>query len=229
MRPATVVTPGDKLDEAARIGVLASKLQVRVLELTIDALRGRGAPGVTLLARSFEQMQEALDLLEPRCQWEVASLRVASRFDAEGALVARNEASARRGVRLLAVGGPKTLVTNPLWPSDVPFGRVAPVYGQMILMDRSCAILPGPLTAQGGETVWMFTTPEIVRAACELWDATYAVSVEPDRELPRFNPRQVEVARRRARGWTNTRIARDLGISARTVTAELARLPVIVF
>src|SRR5688572_5586005 len=107
------ISDEDGHDPGANIGIAWSTLQARVLQMTTDARRGRPPKGVGLLGESLERITEALDLLEPKCQREVASFRPVSQFDPLGATHARTLASQRRGIQVATIASDRVRLNNP--------------------------------------------------------------------------------------------------------------------
>ena len=213
------------LPDAVELGVLWSELQLLVLSMTASARGARPPDGVRLLGRTLTGIWEGLDWLETRAGREVVSTQRFGVFDPRGTMERRNRASARRGVRLATVVSPHVHVGNPFFATEVPYARTGPVFGPCIVVDRACAVLPGAPTAHGDDVAWLFTRADVVERTKAIWRLTFESSRVSDEQVRRFTPRQLEVARRRSQGWTCARIARDLGVSARTVTSDLNGLP----
>jgi DNA-binding CsgD family transcriptional regulator len=123
-------------------------------------------------------------------------------------------------VRAELVVPPLDLSLNPLLPSTDQVVRTAPVWLRVLVADRSCAVVEGPRRDTGEGVAWLATDRALVQQACDLWEATCAVStlVEPQQRLTR---RQFEIARAMCLGHKDARIARDLRISVRSVEREV--------
>lgn len=212
----------DDVSPGAMLPGLWSALTATMWEMTSAALTGRTPHGIRLLGVGLDGIQDALAGMEPRCRTSGMALQQRTQFDPSGRGPALDRASRRRGVITKAIACEAAGHENPFLWSEQPHVRCGPVYGGAILLDRACAILPGLPTTSGSRTAWVVTRQEIVASVCRLWDETAACSRPAcDTGWPRCTERQLEVARRRARGWTNHAIARDLGTSVRTVGAEL--------
>ena len=110
----------------------------------------------------------------------------------------------------------------PLASSSDPDLRLAPVAHPLLIADGR-RFLVGDAT---GETVWTSDDPAMVARAVsffeEVWRA--AVPAVPVGEEPPFTRRMVEIAVRLVDGATDREIARALGVSERTVSADVREM-----
>ncbi|GGL26283.1 helix-turn-helix transcriptional regulator [Phycicoccus endophyticus] len=111
----------------------------------------------------------------------------------------------------------------PLVTTAVPAMRVGPVPGPMLLTDGSHVFLSGPEGTRVSGSVWASQDPVILAAATavfeECWRAARPWQEATDR--PVLERRTYEVALRLADGAGDREIAAELGISRRTVSAEV--------
>ena len=103
--------------------------------------------------------------------------------------------------------------------------RVGAVPYPLLVVDE-LALLAGPLGTAFADTVWAVQDPDLVeraaRAYLAVWDAAVPLAEsEAPRPLP---PRTLEVALRLVDGMTDREIAAQLGVSERTVSAEVNRV-----
>ncbi len=103
--------------------------------------------------------------------------------------------------------------------------RVGPVpYPLLVVDDR--AFLAGPLGTPLADTFWAVEDLELVeraaRAYLAVWDAAVPLA-ESDAPRP-LPPRTLEVALRLVDGLTDREISAQLGVSERTVSAEVNRV-----
>lgn len=161
--------------------------------------------------------------LERRTQHEVINMQPRLTFDPEDLAWDLHDRSEARGVTLRLIVPPRTLTFHPLLTSLGPEVFFGPVTLQGILIDQRLAVLPGLTTPDGDPVAWLATGGEFLANARELMAATLAESVAargPGVERP-LNRRQFEVARMICLGRTDAAIARQLGISERTVARDI--------
>jgi DNA-binding CsgD family transcriptional regulator len=110
----------------------------------------------------------------------------------------------------------------PLVSSIVPTLRLAPVAHPLLIADGRQMVV-GDST---GETVWSCTDPETVAGAVrffeDVWRAAEPAVAEGDE--PPFTRRMVDIAVRLVEGATDREIARSLGVSERTVSADVREM-----
>lgn len=200
---------------------LALELQAKLNELAPTA---RAHPeGIRLLGVGQARLMAALAHLERRTQREVLNMQPRLTFDPEDLAWDLHDRSAARGVTLTLIVPPRTLTFHPLLTSLGPEVLFGPVTMQGILIDQSVAVLPGLTTADGDPLAWLATGGEFLDDARNLINTTIAESVParaPGVERP-LNRRQFEVARMVCLGRTDAAIARQLGISERTVARDI--------
>ncbi len=111
----------------------------------------------------------------------------------------------------------------PLMPSLAPYLRVGPVPGPMLLTDRSHVFLAGPAGTHLAATIFASEDPDIVGRATQAyltcWEAARPWQDVLDR--PELPERTLEVALLLADGASDAEIAESLGVSRRTVSAEV--------
>lgn len=128
-----------------------------------------------------------------------------------------------RGVRVRSVLPPDLVAQMPLATTIYPGLRVAPVPLNVMVCDAREVLLADP---RGGADVagWVSTDPPFVTLATdafrEVWDG--AVPWEETAALPPLSARRHLVALGLAEGLTDREIAQTLGVSERTVSAEVS-------
>ena len=214
--------------EAARHDLFrrVGRLTATVNDLALDHLAGRATSGFALLGAGMHDIDAGLDALEPQARRSVWSILPSTRFNPHDRSHELNERSIRRGLDLRTVVSPHCLTVNPLMSSIEPAVRVGHVFTTFILVDLTAAVVLGPPGNRGEPTAWRATRADVLDAVTDIWDrvwATSAPAVPPGAEPP-FTRRQVLVATRLAAGTKDAAIARELGVSVRTVVAEVATI-----
>ncbi|PKW28192.1 regulatory LuxR family protein [Phycicoccus duodecadis] len=114
----------------------------------------------------------------------------------------------------------------PLLASLVPGARVGPAPGPMVITDDQHAFLTGPPGSWLAPTLWETTDPTLVACAREVfllsWHAARPVTDVTTRPL--LTARLLDVALALADGSSDREIAEELGIGARTTSAEVRRI-----
>jgi DNA-binding CsgD family transcriptional regulator len=97
--------------------------------------------------------------------------------------------------------------------------RLAPVAHPLLIADGR-RVLVGDST---GDAVWTTSAPDVVAAAVGLFEHVWntAAPAVPEGEDPPYTPRMVEIALLLVDGATDREIARSLGVSERTVSADV--------
>lgn len=213
---------GQGTSTPAQLQNLYHTFQQRALERTADLLGGNHDPAFQLLGRGGDDIARGLAALEPRAKTSMCNIQPTYPFFVDDTAPALNARSAARGVEMPFIVAASAISMNALLTSVAPDVRVAPVFGPLMLIDRSLTVVAGSRTDRGYVTAWTTDDATLVGLANDLWDRTYAVSVPalPDGRPP-LTARQVEAARMVARGATDERIAHELHVSTRTVTADI--------
>lgn len=218
---------GDDLGPGVGLMAAAVELSAMVGDLTVQWLSARPTPGFRLLGASTGEIERNLAAaVEPVTRRSVWSLQPLLPFD-PGELIRSTEARSRhRGLDMRGVTTERTLLINPLLSSEHPEIRIGPALFQCLLADEATAVVAGPTDERGFHTAWLATRTDVVSRVAGLWHETWARSrpaLEPGARPP-FTPRQCVVARRLAVGTKDEAIARELGVSRRTVAADIAHL-----
>lgn len=110
----------------------------------------------------------------------------------------------------------------PLASSHHPHLRLFPVAHPLMVCDRRLVVV-GDST---GDSVWCTTEPGLVGRAVEFFQEVWhrAVPAVATGETPPFTARMVEIALLLVDGATDREIARSLGVSERTVSADVREL-----
>lgn len=133
----------------------------------------------------------------------------------------------RPGIDLRYVTTPLTLHRLPLLSSHHhPYLRTAPVVDSMLVVDGSQVFIGEPHSATPVTSVWVSTDARLAAAAVRVFDTAWRTAqpaVAPDAEPP-FTRRMVDVAFHLTAGASDREIAGALGVSDRTVSAEVAEI-----
>ena len=197
------VSPGDFMDEVAAL-MLSEDPRVTLIGAPPSA-RAHIRRRATATRDSVWNMQYRASLADQR----------------EGRKVGREAACATVEYRLIL--SPQAADSTPLIPTLVPYLRVGRVPGPMLLTDRSHVFLGGPAGTHLAGATFASEDPDIVSAATQTyltcWEAARPWQEVLDR--PTLPERTLEVALLLADGASDAEIAEALGISRRTVSAEV--------
>lgn len=206
------------------------------------AARAIGSLPPTALAEPVDAGQVSLDRLQmlgrdaPEARSRMLSLeRLATRSvwtlspgaaDPRGFQAAANARSSARGMDMKVVVDLRALnapVAATPGLADLVF--VAPVFLQMILIDERAVLLHGPrLGASASPSCWLYPDPPVVEAAVDLWNLTVRSAVSLPEDVIVLTDRQRAIAAQLLHGHTDATIARELGVSLRTVASEVRAL-----
>jgi DNA-binding CsgD family transcriptional regulator len=186
-----------------------------------------GGAGVRMVARDAHATREALGALEPLATRSVWTLAPGG-ADPRALEQAATERSSARGIDLRLVLDLRARAA----PLAIPHAQrgdltvlLAPVSMQLILIDERLALVPGPLLdARRGPSCWLFSEDTVVEAARHLWRTTERHAAPLPAEVVVLTERQVAISRLLLEGGTDAAIARELGISVRTVASEVRLL-----
>lgn len=146
--------------------------------------------------------------------WSIASIRSA---------VPDDERLRRRGVVSRMVI-PRRVADGrcPLASSYEPELRLAPVAHPMVVADGRLVVV-GDST---GDAVWTSSAPDVVGGAVAFFESVWrtAEPAVPAGAQPPYTPRMIRVAILLVDGATDREIARSLGVSERTVSAEVREM-----
>ncbi|MFC7490767.1 MULTISPECIES: helix-turn-helix transcriptional regulator [unclassified Knoellia] len=172
------------------------------------------------------EVMRGLATLEARTRRSVWNITPTLTFDPEDVAYSLGARSAARGVQLSMVVPPRTLRLHPLLTSFMPQVLLGPALSRTIVVDGRIAVIAGPDTVDGATTAWLASHGEFLESALRLWHATVAESrpALPAGTEPPLDRRQLEVARGVCLGRTDTAIARQLGISQRTVARDVVAI-----
>jgi len=222
--------PRSRITERDRQRVLdaAAHLQIRRSELAAQLARGEPC-GARVVARTWPGIQRWIYQEVPRWS-ELFTVRPAGTIGQLRATLPRNREVVGNGLRMVSLwdwdglkpGARRLLAGERLGRYLFGAGKI-----QMNIVDRRWALLQGPFL--GGEhTLMAVTDPDCLRAAWTYWHAAVASSYPANEEeagaLEVLTPRQRQVAALLAVDTRDQAIAQTLGISVRTVRAEIADL-----
>ena len=179
--------------------------------------------------RRFTMLSTVLEVQEPLARLEKGievSMWNVQRHNTVGAI--RDSAAMDARLRLREVDMrfilPRRVAERrcPLASSYEPDLRLAPVAHPLMVGDGRW-VLVGDST---GEVVWISRDVEVVADAMRFYDDLWqaASPAVPPGESPPFTPRMVQVGVRLAEGASDREIARSLGVSERTVSADVREM-----
>ena len=115
-------------------------------------------------------------------------------------------------------------IRSPLVSSHFAYLRLAPVAHPLMVSDRR-RILVGDAT---GDAIWTSRDPRCRRRAVRLYEGLWAAAepAVPVGQEPPFTRRMVAIALLLAEGRPTGEIARALGVSERTVSADVREMSV---
>ncbi|HMM96912.1 LuxR C-terminal-related transcriptional regulator [Phycicoccus sp.] len=106
-----------------------------------------------------------------------------------------------------------------------PYFRHHPVHAPMLVVDNRTVFVGAPTGHELAGEVWTSTSPQVVDGAVRVFDAVWRAAEDPHPdEDPPFTRRMVDVAFLLTDGASDREIAKDLGVSERTVSAEVAEV-----
>ncbi len=222
--------PRSRVREEDRQAVLdaAAILQIRRSELAACVARGETCDA-RVVARSPAAAQVWIQNQIPGWR-EVFTVRPAGTLSHLRASVPRNRALVRTGLRMVSLWDWDGLSPEARrYLAGERLGRylfgAGPI--QLNIVDRRWALLSGPFL-DGETTVMAVTDHECMAAVWRYWRAAVASSYPADEdeavELDRLTPRQRQVAALLAVDTRDDVIAETLGVSVRTVRADIAQL-----
>ncbi|WP_353951638.1 helix-turn-helix transcriptional regulator [Knoellia sp. S7-12] len=183
-------------------------------------------PGLSLFGVGQSEVMLRLTALEAKTRSTVWNTVPTLIFDPEDVAYALDARSRDRGIDVQTITPSRTLRFNPLLTSLTPDLRIGPVLFKCIIVDERVAVIAGPETVDGATTAWLASGGEFLTGALTLWHATVAESrpALPEGAEPPLNRRQLDVARGVCLGKTDTAIARQLGISERSVARAVSAI-----
>ncbi|WP_207555941.1 helix-turn-helix transcriptional regulator [Intrasporangium flavum] len=215
-------------EEAALLELHATSaaLRTRVEGLVLDFRSGRPTPGFRLLGEGLEQIDSGLSALEPTARSSVFTMQPLLFWDPRNAMIDLDGQTRLRGLDICMITSGRTAAAYPLLSSEMPHVRIGHAPTQFILIDRGTAVVGGPPSDGGYPSAWLATRADVLTLVRSVWDQALPMSRPgvPDGAEPPFTPRQCLVARRMVLGLKDAAIARELGVSVRTVAAEVAAL-----
>ncbi|MBZ5737987.1 helix-turn-helix transcriptional regulator [Nocardioides mangrovi] len=220
--------PGSRIPSSARQAVLdaAAVLQVRRTEAAAEAARGRLAEG-EIVAIGMKAISEWMASTAET--WgEILSVRPTATVAQLRAGLPANRAGFERGVSMVSVfdfygtsaEGRILLANEPVGGYLLGCGPV-----QMKIIDRRSVLLEGP-EVDGFPSLMSVGSAACMEAAWRYWEAVLASCVPADapseRTAGEFTRRQRQVIALMASDLGDDAIAASLGVSVRTVRADIA-------
>lgn len=132
------------------------------------------------------------------------------------------EAARRRGVTSRLVVNPASIHVSPLLSSYERDVRIGPVTFPLMILDSRHVVVPG----RDGDSIWTSSDPEVVALSIRAFEVVWTASrpaVAPDEDPP-LTPRMVDIAWLLAEGASDRQISRELGVSERTVSADVREM-----
>jgi len=178
-----------------------------------------------LLGRNGDEARERFPFVERHATRSVWALSP-DPADPRGLQAAATEQSRARGLDMMIVLDVAAVQGGPVAGSSEHLDRVlvAPVFLHMILVDQRAVILEGPRLDTQGTSCWLLPEPGVVRAAMALWESTLRHAVPLPEHVIQLSERQRAIANLLLDGHTDAAIARQIGVSVRTVASEVRLL-----
>ena len=178
-----------------------------------------------MLGRNGDEARARLPVVERLAERSVWTLSPGA-ADPRGLQTAATARSIARGIDMKVVVDLRAL-DGPVAasPDLADLVLVAPVFLQMILVDQRAVILHGPrLDPSAGRSCWLHPDPLVVEAAVDLWEVTVHNAIPLPDHVVFLTDRQRAIAALLLHGHTDAAIARELGVSVRTVASEVRHL-----
>lgn len=178
-----------------------------------------------MLGRNGDEVRARLPVVERLAERSVWTLSPGA-ADPRGLQAAATARSIARGIDMKVVVDLRAL-DGPVAasPEVADLVLVAPVFLQMILVDQRAVILHGPrLDPSTGPSCWLHPDPPVVEAAGDLWEMTLRNAIPLPDHVVVLTDRQRAIAALLLHGRTDAAIARELGVSVRTVASEVRHL-----
>ncbi|MBR7744118.1 helix-turn-helix transcriptional regulator [Phycicoccus sp. BSK3Z-2] len=137
---------------------------------------------------------------------------------------ALEHAARRPGVDGRYVTADQALSRLPMLSSHHLGMRVAPVVAPLLVLDRTRVFVGAPRGYALEGTVWTSTVPHVVAAAAACFEGVWDGAVPAAHDDPPFTQRMVDIGFLLTEGATDREIARDLGVSERTISNEVAEI-----
>ncbi len=213
-------------DRALELLTASARLRARVEDMVLEHRSRRPTPGFRLVGEGLEQIDAGLTALEPTARTSVWTMHPVLFWDPQNPMTDLDEQTRGRGLDMCLITGERTAGAYPLISSEMPHVRFGPAPSGFLLIDGTTAVVGGPPSDDGYPTAWLTTRGDVVALVRAVWDAARPLSRPgvPDGADPPFTARQCRVARRMVMGAKDAAIARELGVSVRTVAAEVAAL-----
>ncbi|GAA1239257.1 helix-turn-helix transcriptional regulator [Oryzihumus leptocrescens] len=178
-----------------------------------------------LLGRNGDEARERLPFVERHASHSVWALSP-DPADPRALQAAATERSRARGLDMRMVLDLAAVQGGPVAGSREHLDRVlvAPVFLHVILVDQRAVILEGPRLDTHGTSCWLLPEPEVVQAALALWESTLSHAAPLPEHVVQLTERQRAIANLLLHGHTDAAIARQIGVSVRTVASEVRQL-----
>ncbi len=106
-----------------------------------------------------------------------------------------------------------------------PYFRHHPVHAPLLVIDARRVYVGAPPGHELAGSVWTSTAPQVVGGAVRAFDAVWRAAVDPHPgDTAPFTRRMVDIAFHLTDGASDREIARAIGVSERTVSAEVAEV-----
>lgn len=171
-----------------------------------DAVRAHCETIATSVRRSIWRMTRLPTWREVRSTRPLA--QVAARGDLDGRYL-----TDRRSLERL-----------PLLADQHPNLRVTDVYSTLLIVDARIVFVGAPPGHELIGQIWRSTAPAVLGAAVRCYETAWRAAEPPPQDAPTFTDRMVDIGFLLTDGATDAEIARRLGVSARTVSADVAEI-----
>ncbi|NHA69094.1 helix-turn-helix transcriptional regulator [Phycicoccus flavus] len=118
----------------------------------------------------------------------------------------------------------RSLERLPMLSSHHPDLRTTHVVGPLLVVDARMVFLGVPRGHELAGRVWRSTSPTVVGAAARTLEAAWRAAQPPHEHDPPFTRRMVDVGFLLTDGATDGEISRQLAVSTRTVSADVAEI-----
>ncbi|MGL5858332.1 MAG: LuxR C-terminal-related transcriptional regulator [Angustibacter sp.] len=197
-------------------------------DLVDDRIDGGPSGGLRLMGIGLPGNARGLEEIDRRTRRSVWTVCRHGFYDPRGPGRVRNERFRRRGVDLQLRIPARAVRRYPLTASLSPPDKIRislPVSRHFAIYDSELLKILGPLTVHGDYTKWTSTDPLLLRYARRVQRLIDALStpLAPSQGVV-LSERQLDIAESLCRGLKDATIARNHGVSTRTLERETATI-----
>lgn len=190
-----------------------------------DALHPNAKSTFSVFSDNIDTLMTKFTTIE-RQAYRVRNMQTNLKFDPDDPSFELNHRSWARGVDCLIVTTERALRTNPIMMAHLSHRVwIGPVLINMILINDEFVVVEGIRRPDGSSTTMCSSRSEVLQIVQSVFTTTLAAS---DQAFPpgTISPscRQIQIARGMARGWSDSHLSHELGVSQRTVERDIAAL-----